>query len=70
MAFFGLTALGPQNAFSESAKSTRNLHIFDEDDFKSAWNKVNGFDATYGRVGKLDDVIRELFKGPVPPNDK
>jgi hypothetical protein len=70
MAFFGLTALGPQNVFAETSKNARHLHIFDEEDFKAAWNKINGVDATYGRISSLDEIMCQLFRGPVPPNDK
>lgn len=68
MAFFGLTALGPQNAFQAASKVFRNLQIFDEADFTAAWRRVNGADA-FCHVSKLGDVLRQLFRGPVPPND-
>jgi len=68
MAFFGLTALGPQNAFQAASKVFRNLQIFDESDFSAAWRRVNGDDA-FCHVSKLGDVLRVLFRGPVPPND-
>jgi hypothetical protein len=69
MAFFGLTALGPQNAFQTASKSFRNLQIFDEKDFTAAWNRVNGKEAKFCQATKLGDVFRVLFRGPVPPND-
>jgi len=70
MAFFGLTALGPQNSFFSAAKSFRNLQIFDEDDFIAAWVKVNlSADNKFCDSSKLGDMMRALFRGPVPAND-
>ena len=68
MAFFGLTALGPQNSFQQASNTFRNLQIFDENDFQAAWKRVNGGDA-FCHISKLGDVMRILFRGPVPPND-
>lgn len=69
MAFFGLTALGPQNAFLTASKSFRNLQIFEESDFHAAWHKVNGADAKFCQAVRLGEVMRTLYRGPVPPND-
>ena len=69
MAFFGLTALGPQNAFLSVSKVFRNLQIFDETDFRAAWNKVNGADSKFCAAEKLGDIMRALFRGPIPEND-
>lgn len=69
MAFFGLTALGPQNAFQSASKSFRNLQIFEEADFAAAWHRVNGPDAKFCQASRLGDVMRALYRGPVPPND-
>lgn len=41
MAFFGLTALGPQNTFEDALPSQRMLHLFDENDFKKAFDQVS-----------------------------
>lgn len=41
MAFFGLTALGPQSSFASAEKHYRHVQIFDDDDFINAWNKGN-----------------------------
>ena len=48
MAFFGLTALGPQNEFKASSKYRTYLNIFTENDYKlerspmykSSWYKA------------------------------
>ena len=69
MAFFGLTALGPQNTFLSVSKVFRNLQIFDETDFENAWAKVNGAGAKFCAAEKLGEIMRALFRGPVPEND-
>jgi len=69
MAFFGLTALGPQNSFYSASKNFRNLMIFDEADFRIAWDRGMGSGEKFGRANKLGDVMRALFRGPVPAND-
>lgn len=69
MAFFGLTALGPQNSFEEAAAHHRNLQIFEDQDFEDAWYKINGKDATFCDKSKIGVILRVLFHGPVPRND-
>lgn len=69
MAFFGLTALGPQNTFAAAATTSRNLQIFEDIDFQRAWEKVNK-DAKHCRLSKLQEIMEVLFHGPVPVNDK
>eukprot|EP01031_Cornospumella_fuschlensis_P038489 gene38489-46783_t len=68
MAFFGLTALGPQNAFAANAITRRYLQIFDEQDFHDAWRKVNG-ERTFCAKNKIPTIMEALFHGPVPDND-
>ena len=70
MAFFGLTALGPQNCFSSAARQTRNLQIFDEVDFENAWNKVVGKASKFAETDQLGEIMRALFHGPIPPSDQ
>jgi hypothetical protein len=70
MAFFGLTALGPQNCFSQADLQARNLHIFDEEDFLKSWHKIAGPDAKFAGVNQLGDIMRVLFRGPIPPADQ
>ena len=70
MAFFGLTALGPQNSILAASKTFRNLQIFDENDFIKAWEKVNQSSSnTFTDADKLGEMMRALFRGAVPPND-
>jgi hypothetical protein len=69
MAFFGLTALGRQNAFSAAARISRNLQIFEDEDFSRAWEKVNG-GRQHCTIDKIDEMLHALFHGPVPENDK
>jgi hypothetical protein len=69
MSFFGLTALGPQNAFATAAKQARTLHIFEQDDFQRAWDGVIG-KAQQCRLDQLEEIMVKLYRGPVPSNDK
>lgn len=70
MAFFGLTALGPQNSFLSASKNFRNLQVFEEDDFVNAWVRVNqSAENKFCDEEKLGDMMRILFRGPVPEND-
>jgi hypothetical protein len=69
MAFFGLTSLGVQNEFYIKSKACKNLQIFEDVDFKYAWQRVNG-DEEQCRLSKLNEVFQVLFRGPVPPSDK
>jgi hypothetical protein len=70
MAFFGLTALGPQNSFESASTSFRNLQIFDEEDFREAWEKVNKKNTPHCHKSKIGDILRALFHGPIPINDR
>lgn len=70
MAFFGLTALGPQNSFEAQSTNFRYIQVFDEDDFKAAWIKVNGREALHTHRSKLPQIMKALFHGPVPPNEE
>lgn len=69
MAFFGLTALGPQNSFEALSTTFRYVQVFDEEDFKSAWVKVNG-DAQHTHKAKLSLILKALFHGPIPLNEQ
>lgn len=69
MAFFGLTALGPQNTFASNEKHYRHLQVFEESDFQRAWERVNGAQAKHCKAAKLGDIMRALFHGPVPDNE-
>ena len=70
MAFFGLTALGPQNAFAAAARSSRNIQIFEEDDFAGAWEKVIGQRREFAPASEMGKVLKTLFRGPIPPSDQ
>ena len=70
MAFFGLTALGSQNCFSQADCRTRNLHIFDIHDFQKAWITAIGPDDKVAEVSRIGDIMKSLFRGPVPPRDQ
>jgi hypothetical protein len=68
MAFFGLTALGSQNAFSSSSRTALNLHVFNENEFVASWRRVVGSRKTCDQ-NELQSIFRTLFHGPIPPYD-
>lgn len=70
MAFFGLTALGPQNSFASNEIHYRNFQIFEDSDFENVWNKVNGVGVLHCLSSKVEEMMKILFRGPVPRNDK
>lgn len=70
MAFFGLTALGPQNSFSVNSTGFRNILIFSDDDFTQAWNAVNKGHVPHCLKTKLPEILKALFHGPIPDSDK
>jgi len=70
MAFFGLTALGPQNTFATLSTTFRYIQIFDEADFSAAWTHVNGSGAPNCHTSKLPDIFSVLFHGPIPLHDR
>eukprot|EP00611_Tribonema_gayanum_P015197 TRINITY_DN27019_c0_g1_i1.p1 TRINITY_DN27019_c0_g1~~TRINITY_DN27019_c0_g1_i1.p1 ORF type:complete len:209 (-),score=77.95 TRINITY_DN27019_c0_g1_i1:300-872(-) len=67
MAFFGLTALGPQNTFACSLKGASDLQIFSDEDWRLAFEAV----AVEGAL-RRDDVtalLEALYRGPAPVDD-
>lgn len=70
MAFFGLTALGPQNSFEAFSTTFRYIQVFDDKDFTSAWKKVNGPESKYCSRSQLPKIFNVLFHGPVPGNEE
>lgn len=69
MAFFGLTALGPQNAFAAASVHHRTIQIFDDNDFQAAWDRVIGTKISFATKEKIHDVLKQLYRGPIPAND-
>lgn len=70
MAFFGLTALGPQNVFEVVGKSFRNIQIFEDHDFVLAWKNVNGDNCKVCSISKIEYIMKALFHGPIPKSDQ
>ena len=68
MAFFGLTALGPQNCFESASIYHRTIQIFDDNDFQTAWDRVNG-KIMFANKDKVHEVLKTLYRGPIPLND-
>mmetsp|Transcript_30785 Transcript_30785/g.52068 ORF Transcript_30785/g.52068 Transcript_30785/m.52068 type:complete len:186 (-) Transcript_30785:172-729(-) len=70
MAFFGLTALGPQNTFETLSTDFRYIQVFDEDDFAEAWEKALGKGAVHCLKHQIPEITKVLFQGPVPLNEE
>lgn len=70
MAFFGLTALGPQNCFAAGSKHITHLMIFNDKDYEDVWNKITGINNTYTLLNKIPDMLRLMYRGNIPHNDK
>jgi hypothetical protein len=78
MAFFGLTALGPQNVFQAHLASFSDLHIFSQDDWRDAFLHVLRSKNTGGDTSRseLEDegleyedmrqVLGTVFRGSPP----
>mmetsp|Transcript_29357 Transcript_29357/g.43107 ORF Transcript_29357/g.43107 Transcript_29357/m.43107 type:complete len:187 (-) Transcript_29357:1177-1737(-) len=65
MSFFGLTALGPQSPFLAASSGDKTLlHVFDEDDFKSAFDKIENNGVI--KASDLIDLLQIVYRGPVP----
>lgn len=69
MAFFGLTALGPQDNFAASSRGFCNIYVFEDIDFENAWKKVVG-DGKNTKMSSLPAILSSLFHGPPPENDQ
>lgn len=70
MAFFGITALGPQNCFANVEKNSRLIQIFEESDFLNSWDKILGKDINVCMMNQIESILRDLFHGPIPVNDR
>lgn len=70
MAFFGLTALGPQNCFEYVARSSTHIFIFEDKDFDMAWKKVLKTKKACETDEEMSKIFQALYRGPVPENDK
>jgi hypothetical protein len=70
MAFFGLTALGPQNCFEYVARSSTHIFIFENKDFETAWKRIRGNSKTCEQEEQMYAIFKVLYRGPVPDNDK
>lgn len=55
MAFFGLTALGPQNSFQRGLKDSLLVDVFSDQEFEDAFRQVAVEDKLLGH-GELEEV--------------
>jgi len=63
MAFFGLTALGPQDSFAAAMKSARTLEFFSDADVGKA------FDAAGGPGTDVGKALTKMYRGPPPEKE-
>lgn len=62
--------MGPQNSFASAARSSRNIQIFEEENFEAAWDKVIGHRREFAPANEIGNVLKTLFRGPIPPSDQ
>lgn len=71
MAFFSLTSFGPQNVFEAESLRSTHFHVFKDDDFSLAWKatvKIEEKQIDYYSV--VYRVLKKLYNGPIPVNDR
>lgn len=67
MAFFGLTALGPQNDFAAASKFRSYINVFEDADFERVWKRSVG-ESMHCLASKLPEIMEALYKGKLPEN--
>ena len=65
MAFFGLTALGPQEQFKAARLEAYTCELVELKEFAAAFDAVSPAGAPLP-AAKLDEVFRRVFHGPLP----
>ncbi|CAM9585052.1 unnamed protein product [Hapterophycus canaliculatus] len=63
MAFFGLTALGPQNCFQVSLLDYSYLDVFTESDMQNAFNIVDQAKRSFLKADQIEAFLTELYHG-------
>ena len=69
MAFFGLTALGPQNPFGSMLKDHAIMNIFRLDELKAAFDQQDASNAGSVPSQLVGAVLMKVFRGPPPSPD-
>jgi len=68
MAFFGLTALGPQSIFQSNLLSIQNFTLFSEEEYRSAFAHASaGAEAV--SAGLVPGILKEVFGGRPPAEE-
>ena len=68
MAFFGLTALGPQNSWAEVIRGSFVVEVFSDDDFLEAFDRVAIGSTLHGET-ELTTVLETVYHGDVPDDE-
>eukprot|EP00752_Nemacystus_decipiens_P010664 g9496.t1 len=63
MAFFGLTALGPQNCFQVSLLDFSYLDVFTDVDMENAFNRVDQQKRGFLHPEQVEEFLSELYHG-------
>ncbi|CAM9289706.1 unnamed protein product [Discosporangium mesarthrocarpum] len=69
MAFFGLTALGPQNSFSVALQGSCSIGIFSDKDLEKAFSAVDKDTRGYIEGVELKNFLVALYHGEPPKGD-
>eukprot|EP00903_Cladosiphon_okamuranus_P019901 g18292.t1 len=69
MAFFGLTALGPQNCFQVSLLDFSYLDVFTDLDIELAFNRVDQRKRGFVHPEQVEEFLTELYHGKPKPCD-
>ena len=66
MAFFGLSALGPQSSLATGRieGDTYTVSLFSLEEFREAFEKTGG---SILPITRIPDVLSRIFHGPAPP---
>lgn len=68
MAFFGLTALGPQNSWAEVIRGSFVVEVFSDEEFLEAFDRVAVENKLSGEA-ELTKVLETVYHGDVPDDE-
>lgn len=68
MAFFGLTALGPQNSWAELIRGSFVVEVFSDDEFAEAFARIS-VDGKLSGAGELQTTLERVYHGDVPDDE-
>ena len=69
MAFFGLTALGPQSCFQASALDYLDITLFDDASFVTAFKRCDKDGSGAITVDEFEALLTDVYHGPPPKTE-